>query len=130
VIFLFLRNLAGTPSPRWPSRCPWWARSRMYLLGFSLNNLSVMALTISTRLVVDDAIVMTRTLPATSEEGESPMRRRSRDPRRSAHHPVAHHLAHRRAHFRCLFMGDVVGRLFREFALTLGITILISPRSR
>ncbi len=98
----------------------------MYLLGYSLNNLTLMALTISTGFVVDDAIVMIENIMRYVEEGERAAA--SRAERRRAnrlHHHLAHGFTHRCAH-SLLFMGDITGRLFREFAVTLAVTIIIS----
>jgi len=96
----------------------------MYLLGYSLDNLSLMALTISTGFVVDDAIVMIENITRYIEEGSPDAGRveRSRD---WVHDSLPHRVADRRAD-PLLFMQDVVGRLFREFAITLSVTILVS----
>ena len=99
VIFLFLRNLAATiiPSVAVPLSLV-GTFGVMYLLGFSLNNLSLMALTISTGFVVDDAIVMIENIARYIEEGEPPLQAALKGARADRlHHPVAHRLAHRRA---------------------------------
>ncbi len=128
VIFLFLRNLAATviPSVAVPLSIV-GTFAVMYLLGYSLDNLSLMALTISTGFVVDDAIVMIENIDRYLEEGHTPhgscARRRGTD---WFHHHLADRFPDRRVDPACLFMGDIVGRLFREFAVTLSVTIIIS----
>jgi multidrug efflux pump len=87
----------------------------MYMLGYSLNNLTLMALTIATGFVVDDAIVMIENIVRYIEEGEPPLQAALKAPNRSAYHPAADHLPHC-VLIPLLFMGDIVGRLFREFA--------------
>ena len=127
VIFLFLRSIRATviPSVAVPLSLV-GTFGVMYLLGYSLNNLSLMALTISTGFVVDDAIVMIENISRYIEEGESPLRC-------GAERLGADRLYHRFADVSLiavliplLFMGDIVGRLFREFAITLAVTILVS----
>ena len=99
----------------------------MYLLGYSLNNLSLMALTIATGFVVDDAIVMIENISRHIEEGEPPMAGRdARAPREIGFTIISLTVSLIAVLIPLLFMGDVVGRLFREFAVTLAITILIS----
>ena len=99
----------------------------MYLLGYSLNNLSLMALTIATGFVVDDAIVMIENISRHIEEGEPPMAGRAQGRRREIGFTIISLTVSLIAVLiPLLFMGDVVGRLFREFAVTLAITILIS----
>ncbi|MBF0507815.1 MAG: MdtB/MuxB family multidrug efflux RND transporter permease subunit [Deltaproteobacteria bacterium] len=127
VIFLFLRNLAATiiPSVAVPLSLI-GTFGVMYLLGFSLNNLSLMALTISTGFVVDDAIVMIENVSRYIEQGESPLEAALKGSQQIAFTIVSLTISLIAVLIPLLFMGDVVGRLFREFAITLGVTILIS----
>ena len=98
----------------------------MYLLGYSLNNLSLMALTIATGFVVDDAIVMIENISRYIEEGEEPMAAALKGARQIGFTIISLTVSLIAVLIPLLFMGDVVGRLFREFAITLAITILIS----
>ena len=98
----------------------------MYLLGFSLNNLSLMALTISTGFVVDDAIVMIENISRYVEEGETPLEAALKGAEQIGFTILSLTVSLIAVLIPLLFMGDVVGRLFREFAITLGVTILIS----
>jgi multidrug efflux pump len=98
----------------------------MYLLGYSLNNLSLMALTIAAGFVVDDAIVMIENIARYIEKGETPMRAALRGSRQIGFTIVSLTISLIAALIPLLFMADVVGRLFREFAVTLSITIVIS----
>ncbi|GAB2864328.1 MdtB/MuxB family multidrug efflux RND transporter permease subunit [Pseudoduganella ginsengisoli] len=98
----------------------------MYLLGYSLNNLSLMALTIATGFVVDDAIVMIENISRYIEEGESPMEAALKGATQIGFTIISLTVSLIAVLIPLLFMGDVVGRLFREFAVTLAITILIS----
>jgi len=98
----------------------------MYLLGFSLNNLSLMALTIATGFVVDDAIVMIENIIRHMERGEKPMQAALKGAREIGFTIISLTISLIAVLIPLLFMGDVVGRLFREFAITLSITILIS----
>jgi multidrug efflux pump len=98
----------------------------MYLLGYSLNNLSLMALTIATGFVVDDAIVMIENIARYIEEGESPMAAAVKGAAQIGFTIISLTVSLIAVLIPLLFMGDVVGRLFREFAVTLAITILIS----
>ncbi|MFT4253461.1 MAG: efflux RND transporter permease subunit, partial [Caulobacter sp.] len=98
----------------------------MYLLGFSLNNLSLMALTIATGFVVDDAIVMIENIIRHMEKGEKPMQAALKGAREIGFTIISLTISLIAVLIPLLFMGDVVGRLFREFAITLSITILIS----
>ncbi|TCS36962.1 multidrug efflux pump [Paucimonas lemoignei] len=98
----------------------------MYLLGYSLNNLSLMALTIATGFVVDDAIVMIENISRYIEEGESPMAAALKGAAQIGFTIISLTVSLIAVLIPLLFMGDVVGRLFREFAVTLAITILIS----
>ena len=98
----------------------------MYLLGYSLNNLSLMALTIATGFVVDDAIVMIENISRYIEEGEHPMAAALKGAQQIGFTIISLTVSLIAVLIPLLFMGDVVGRLFREFAITLAITILIS----
>ncbi|WP_194712164.1 efflux RND transporter permease subunit [Noviherbaspirillum soli] len=98
----------------------------MYLLGYSLNNLSLMALTIATGFVVDDAIVMIENIARYIEEGETPMAAALKGAAQIGFTIISLTVSLIAVLIPLLFMGDVVGRLFREFAITLAITILIS----
>src|SRR5262249_7349163 len=98
----------------------------MYLLGYSLNNLTLMALTISTGFVVDDAIVMIENIARYIEEGETPMQAALRASEQIAFTIPSRPVSLIAVLIPLLFMGDIVGRLFREFAITLAVTILIS----
>ena len=98
----------------------------MYLLGYSLNNLSLMALTIATGFVVDDAIVMIENISRHIEEGETPMAAALKGAAQIGFTIISLTVSLIAVLIPLLFMGDVVGRLFREFAVTLAITILIS----
>jgi multidrug efflux pump len=127
VIFLFLRNLYATaiPSVAVPLSLV-GTFGVMYLLGFSLNNLSLMALTISTGFVVDDAIVMIENITRYVEQGEPPLKAALKGSAQIGFTILSLTISLIAVLIPLLFMGDVVGRLFREFALTLGVTILIS----
>ncbi|HXY54561.1 MAG TPA: MdtB/MuxB family multidrug efflux RND transporter permease subunit [Nitrospirota bacterium] len=127
VIFLFLRNLPATtiPSVAVPLSLV-GTFGVMYLLGFSLNNLSIMALTISTGFVVDDAIVMIENISRYVEAGESPLDAALKGAQQIGFTILSLTVSLIAVLIPLLFMGDVVGRLFREFAVTLGVTILIS----
>jgi len=98
----------------------------MYLLGYSLNNLSLMALTIATGFVVDDAIVMIENISRYIEKGEAPMAAALKGAQQIGFTIISLTVSLIAVLIPLLFMGDVVGRLFREFAVTLAITILIS----
>ena len=127
VIFLFLRNLSATviPSVAVPLSIV-GTFGVMYLLGYSLNNLTLMALTISTGFVVDDAIVMIENISRYLEHGESPMRAALRGSAQIGFTIVSLTVSLIAVLIPLLFMGDIVGRLFREFAITLAVTILVS----
>ena len=127
VIFLFLRNLAATiiPSVAVPLSIV-GTFGVMYLLGYSLNNLTLMALTISTGFVVDDAIVMIENISRYIEEGETPMRAALKGSEQIGFTIISLTVSLIAVLIPLLFMGDVVGRLFREFAITLAVTILVS----
>jgi multidrug efflux pump len=98
----------------------------MYLLGYSLDNLSLMALTISTGFVVDDAIVMVENISRYLEEGESPMQAALKGAEQIGFTILSLTVSLIAVLIPLLFMGDVVGRLFREFAVTLAVTIIVS----
>ncbi len=127
VIFLFLRNLAATviPSIAVPLSIV-GTFGIMYLLGYSLNNLTLMALTISTGFVVDDAIVMIENIARYLEQGETPLRAALRGSEQIGFTIVSLTVSLIAVLIPLLFMGDIVGRLFREFAITLALTILVS----
>ena len=127
VIFLFLRNLAATiiPSVAVPLSIV-GTFGVMYLLGYSLNNLTLMALTISTGFVVDDAIVMIENISRFIEEGESPLRAALKGSEQIGFTIMSLTVSLIAVLIPLLFMSDVVGRLFREFAITLAVTILVS----
>src|ERR1700736_2819062 len=127
VIFLFLRNLAATviPSVAVPLSLV-GTFGVMYLLGYSLNNLTLMALTISTGFVVDDAIVMIENIDRYLEEGETPLEAALKGAGQIGFTIVSLTVSLIAVLIPLLFMGDIVGRLFREFAVTLAVTILVS----
>jgi multidrug efflux pump len=127
VIFLFLRTLAATviPSVAVPLSLV-GTFAVMYLLGYSLDNLSLMALTISTGFVVDDAIVMIENIARYIEEGERPLEAALKGSEQIGFTIVSLTISLIAVLIPLLFMGDVVGRLFREFAVTLSVTILVS----
>ncbi|HUH66156.1 MAG TPA: MdtB/MuxB family multidrug efflux RND transporter permease subunit [Syntrophales bacterium] len=127
VIFLFLRTLSATfiPSVAVPLSLV-GTFGIMYLLGFSLNNLTLMALTIATGFVVDDAIVMIENIARYIEHGDSPLEAALKGSEQIAFTIVSLTISLVAVLIPLLFMSDVVGRLFREFAVTLGVTILIS----
>jgi multidrug efflux pump len=127
VIFLFLRTLAATviPSVAVPLSLV-GTFGMMYLLGYSLNNLTLMALTISTGFVVDDAIVMIENIARYIEEGMPPMEAALKGSEQIGFTILSLTVSLIAVLIPLLFMGDIVGRLFREFAITLAVTILIS----
>jgi multidrug efflux pump len=127
VIFLFLRNVSATviPSVAVPLSLV-GTFGVMYLLGYSLNNLSLMALTISTGFVVDDAIVMIENIMRYLEEGLSPLEAALKGSEQIGFTIMSLSISLIAALIPLLFMGDIVGRLFREFAVTLSVTILVS----
>ncbi len=127
VIFLFLRSLAGTviPSIAVPLSLI-GTFGVMYLLGYSLDNLSLMALTISTGFVVDDAIVMIENISRYIEAGDSPLQAALKGAGEIAFTIVSLTVSLIAVLIPLLFMGDIVGRLFREFAVTLAVTIIMS----
>jgi multidrug efflux pump len=127
VIFLFLRNLPATviPSMSVPLSLV-GTLAVMYLLGFSLDNLSLMALTISTGFVVDDAIVMIENISRFIEAGEKPLAAALKGSEQIGFTIISLTVSLIAVLIPLLFMGDVVGRLFHEFAITLAVTIVIS----
>jgi len=127
VMFLFLRNLAATiiPSVAVPLSLV-GTFGVMYLLGYSLNNLTLMALTISTGFVVDDAIVMIENISRYIEEGVPPLQAALKGSAQIGFTIVSLTISLIAVLIPLLFMGDIVGRLFREFAVTLAVTILVS----
>ena len=127
VIFLFLRDLAATiiPSVAVPLSIV-GTFGAMYLLGYSLNNLTLMALTISTGFVVDDAIVMIENISRYIEQGEMPLRAALKGSEQIGFTIISLTVSLIAVLIPLLFMGDIVGRLFREFAVTLSVTILVS----
>jgi len=127
VIFLFLRSIRATiiPSIAVPLSIV-GTFAVMYLLGYSLNNLSLMALTISTGFVVDDAIVMIENISRYIEAGESPLQAALKGSEQIGFTIVSLTVSLIAVLIPLLFMGDIVGRLFREFAMTLAVTILVS----
>jgi multidrug efflux pump len=127
VMFLFLRSLYATiiPSVAVPLSLVGTCGA-MYMLGFSLDNLSLMALTISTGFVVDDAIVMVENISRYLEEGDTPMQAALKGAEQIGFTIVSLTVSLVAVLIPLLFMGDVVGRLFREFAVTLAVTIIIS----
>jgi multidrug efflux pump len=127
VIFLFLRNLRATviPSVAVPLSLI-GTFGVMYLLGYSLNNLTLMALTISTGFVVDDAIVMIENIDRFLEAGDSPLDAALKGAGQIGFTIVSLTVSLIAVLIPLLFMGDIVGRLFREFAVTLAVTILVS----
>jgi multidrug efflux pump len=127
VIFLFLRTLSATviPSVAVPLSLV-GTFGVMYLLGYSLNNLTLMALTISTGFVVDDAIVMIENIMRYIEDGVPPLEAALKGSEQIGFTIISLTVSLIAVLIPLLFMGDIVGRLFREFAVTLGVTILMS----
>ena len=127
VIFLFLRNLSATliPSVAVPLSLI-GTFGVMYLAGFSVNNLTLMALTIATGFVVDDAIVMIENIARYIEEGEPPLQAALKGAEQIGFTIISLTFSLIAVLIPLLFMGEVVGRLFREFAITLAVSILIS----
>src|SRR6202007_740621 len=127
VIFVFLRSGRATliPSLSVPLSLV-GTLGAMYLFGFSLNNLSLMALTIATGFVVDDAIVVIENISRYIEEGDSPLQAALKGSEQIGFTIVSLTVSLIAVLIPLLFMGDIVGRLFREFAITLAVTILVS----
>jgi multidrug efflux pump len=127
VIFLFLRTLPGTIIPSLSAPLSLIGTfGVMYLLGFSLDNLSLMALTIATGFVVDDAIVMIENIARFTESGMAPLDAALRGSQQIGFTIISLTISLIAVLIPLLFMGDVVGRLFHEFAITLAVTIVIS----
>ena len=127
VTFLFLRNIPATiiPSVVVPLSLI-GTFGVMYLAGFSINNLTLMALTIATGFVVDDAIVMVENIARHLEEGQTPIEAALLGAKQIGFTLVSLTISLIAVLIPLLFMADVVGRLFREFAITLAVSILIS----
>jgi multidrug efflux pump len=127
VMFLFLRSVSATiiPSVAVPLSIV-GTFGIMYLAGYSLDNLSLMALTISTGFVVDDAIVMIENIARFIEEGDSPLEAALKGSDQIGFTILSLTVSLIAVLIPLLFMGDIIGRLFREFAVTLGVTILVS----
>ncbi len=127
VIFVFLRSVSATiiPSVAVPLSLV-GTFAFMYVAGFSINNLTLMALTIATGFVVDDAIVMIENISRYIEEGDSPMEATLKGSEQIGFTIISLTVSLIAVLIPLLFMGDVVGRLFREFAITLAVAILIS----
>ncbi|MBI5920569.1 MAG: MdtB/MuxB family multidrug efflux RND transporter permease subunit [Betaproteobacteria bacterium] len=127
VIFLFLRNLAATLIPGVVVPLSLIGTfAVMYLAGFSINNLTLMALTLAAGFVVDDAIVMIENISRAIEAGEPPLQAALKGAGQIGFTIISLTLSLIAVLIPLLFMGDVVGRLFREFAITLSVAILIS----
>jgi len=127
VMFLFVRTLSATviPSVAVPLSLV-GTFGAMYMLGYSLNNLTLMALTIATGFVVDDAIVMIENIARYVEEGEPPLQAALKGAEQIGFTILSLTISLIAVLIPLLFMGDIVGRLFREFAVTLSVTILVS----
>ena len=127
VIFLFLRNLSATliPSMALPMSIV-GTFSVMYLLGYSIDNLSLMALTLSVGFVVDDAIVMLENIVRHLEMGKSPMQAAYDGAREIGFTIVSMTLSLAAVFIPVLFMGGIIGRLLHEFAVTIGVAVLVS----
>ncbi|KMN51692.1 multidrug transporter [Chromobacterium violaceum] len=127
VIFVFLRNVPATiiPAVAVPLSLV-GTFGVMYLTGFSINNLTLMALTIATGFVVDDAIVMIENIARYIEEGDKPLEAALKGSKQIGFTIISLTISLIAVLIPLLFMGDVVGRLFREFAITLAVSILIS----
>ncbi len=127
VIFIFLRNVPATiiPAVAVPLSLV-GTFGVMYMAGFSINNLTLMALTIATGFVVDDAIVMIENIARYIEDGDPPMEAALKGAKQIGFTIISLTFSLIAVLIPLLFMGDVVGRLFREFAITLAVSILIS----
>lgn len=127
VVFVFLRNMTATiiPAVAVPLSLV-GTFGVMYMLGFSINNLTLMALTIATGFVVDDAIVMIENIARYIEEGDRPMEAALKGSKQIGFTIISLTVSLIAVLIPLLFMGDVIGRLFREFAVTLAVSILIS----
>ena len=127
VIFLFLRNLSATviPSLSMPLSIV-GTFAIMYLMGYSLDNLSLMALVLSVGFVVDDAIVMLENIVRHIEHGEQPYQAALRGSREIGFTIISMTISLAAVFIPVLFMGGIIGRLFREFAVTIGVAVLVS----
>ena len=127
VVFVFLRNMTATiiPAVAVPLSLV-GTFGVMYMLGFSINNLTLMALTIATGFVVDDAIVMIENIARYIEQGDKPMEAALKGSKQIGFTIISLTVSLIAVLIPLLFMGDVIGRLFREFAVTLAVSILIS----
>jgi HAE1 family hydrophobic/amphiphilic exporter-1 len=127
VIFLFLRNVSATviPSLALPLSIV-GTFAAMYLLGYTLDNLSLMALTLSVGFVVDDAIVMLENIVRHMEKGEKPLEAAFKGSKEIGFTILSMTLSLTAVFIPILFMGGIVGRLFHEFAVTIGVAILVS----
>lgn len=127
VIYLFLSNVLATliPSVVVPLSLL-GTFSAMYFLGFSINNLTLMVLTIATGFVVDDAIVVIKNIPRYIEKGEKPLDATLKGVGEIGFTIISLTFSLVAVLIPLLFMGDIIGRLFREFAVTLAVAILIS----
>src|SRR5437660_6563979 len=127
VIFIFLRNLSATaiPSMALPMSIV-GTFAVMYLLGYSLDNLSLMALTLSVGFVVDDAIVMLENIVRHMEHGERPMQAALNGAKEIGFTIISMTISLAAVFIPVLFMGGLVGRLLHEFAVTIGVSILVS----
>src|SRR5476651_68686 len=127
VIFIFLRNIAATIIPAVTIPLTLIGTLAVaYALGFSLNNLTLMALTIAIGFVVDDAIVMIENITRYLEAGDTPFQAALKGAEQIGFTIISLSIALIAVMIPLLFMGDVVGRLFREFAMTVAVTIVIS----
>jgi len=127
VIFLFLRTFSATLIPSFAVPLSLVGTfGVMWMAGFSINNLTLMALTIATGFVVDDAIVMIENIARHMEEGESPLEAALKGSKQIGFTIISLTFSLIAVLIPLLFMGDIVGRLFREFAITLAVSILIS----
>ncbi len=127
VTFLFLRNVYATLIPSFAVPLSLIGTfGVMYLSGFSINNLTLMALTIATGFVVDDAIVMVENIARYLEQGDSPLEAALKGSKQIGFTIISLTFSLIAVLIPLLFMGDVAGRLFREFAITLAVAILIS----
>ena len=127
VVLVFLRNVMATVIPAVAVPLSLVGTfGVMYMLGFSINNLTLMALTIATGFVVDDAIVMIENIARYIEEGEKPMEAALKGSKQIGFTIISLTVSLIAVLIPLLFMGDVIGRLFREFAVTLAVSILIS----
>jgi len=127
VTFLFLRNISATLIPSFAVPLSLIGTfGVMYLAGFSINNLTLMALTIATGFVVDDAIVMVENIARYLEKGDPPLEAALKGSKQIGFTIISLTFSLIAVLIPLLFMGDVAGRLFREFAITLAVAILIS----